>query len=283
MVASQLIRLQILLDGDNTLWDTNAVFARAQRALLRELALHGWRVGRLSLARLREVDGCLASRLNRKEYDFRVLARALMYDAEGRAPGEALSSAVSGKRNAGEEDIIRRGVEKMEVELRRIPPLLPGARALLAWIRAQRGKGIVYAVLISEGDRRRLQRIVEHHLGDHGSWFDEVHILPSKEETIRRLVEGAGSRFGGRVKSLMVGDSLNGDIEPAAKAGAITVYKPAEFLGKEELAVGWGPTYTVESLVEALGILNSVLQDCTWTEAHGSAGSEHGSGVRTLD
>lgn len=47
-------------------------------------------------------------------------------------------------------------------------------------------------------------------------------------------VESAGVRFGRQVKSLMVGDSLQVDIEPAARAGAITAYKPARFLGMEE-------------------------------------------------
>jgi ribonucleotide monophosphatase NagD (HAD superfamily) len=72
-------------------------------------------------------------------------------------------------------------------------------------------------------------------------------------------VESAGVRFGRQVKSLMVGDSLQVDIEPAARAGAITAYKPVRFLGMEEAKTRRGATHVVGSLLEALAILDSLL------------------------
>ena len=49
-------KLVILVDGDNTLWDTNKVFEEAQRAALATLAAHGFDLGKDGFSILREAD-----------------------------------------------------------------------------------------------------------------------------------------------------------------------------------------------------------------------------------
>jgi putative hydrolase of the HAD superfamily len=68
----------LIFDADNTLWDTNAVFHSAQVAMLETFeTVDILSNARSQVERLRAIDRILIQRLERHEYDFRILATAL--------------------------------------------------------------------------------------------------------------------------------------------------------------------------------------------------------------
>jgi len=243
----------LIVDADNTLWDTNQVFANAQLAMIRSLEEHGCRFPEPPLEALRRIDRRLAREFGKFEYDFSLLAERLMDEY---FPGEMPS--------ADRELAAQGAAAELGSTLSTTPDLLPGATDLLRWIRDSRAHGArLAAILISEGDKSRLMRIASAHHLDHGT-FDRIEVLATKTAEVfqdavswGRLAVGTPSPV-----CIAIGDSIERDMRPARTAGCVTIYKPAGFHGNERSTTSEAePDYRVSDLTEALAITQELLNE----------------------
>ncbi len=92
-----------IFDGDNTLWDTNAVFTDAQKDILRGLARAGIPADpELDFSLLRQVDDLLIKHFARHEYDNTYLSLCLIRHFRG----ESVESLEQVARIVGESSSI---------------------------------------------------------------------------------------------------------------------------------------------------------------------------------
>src|SRR4051794_25138629 len=91
------MRAVIVFDADNTLWDTDGVFRSAQIAMLQTLGKAGLPVSPEShFGTLRAVDQEIMSSVTQAEYDFRLLAFALiLHFSQHQSITEAAQTALS--------------------------------------------------------------------------------------------------------------------------------------------------------------------------------------------
>src|SRR2546428_7148563 len=78
----------VIFDGDNTLWDTNMVFTRAQKSILNGLAKCGYPTDPdRDFALLRRIDDSLVRACGKHEYDPSLLAYNLLQHFKGNSVG----------------------------------------------------------------------------------------------------------------------------------------------------------------------------------------------------
>lgn len=82
-----------MLDGDNTLWNTNAVFTKAQFAALREMKSGRSFKLRDGFEVLRQLDDRLVTHYRRHEYDFSALFLALLLFFNGHTENRSVREA----------------------------------------------------------------------------------------------------------------------------------------------------------------------------------------------
>jgi putative hydrolase of the HAD superfamily len=259
----------LVFDADNTLWDTNAVFRRAQLDLLRVFVKAGYISDEASQFEiLRTVDRKLSSQLGCFEYDFGLLSAALAHHCSGASTiEEAVSRAIdrrSENLDSGLIALVDEGYRTFQVGLRRVPTLYPDAASVLSSIRAARSPDIhIVTILFSEGNPARLEHILQAHEIRERSLFDEI-ILGTKSVEAFEAAKLAGLKHlpEGRDHAeplfVMTGDSLLRDIKYGNQAGFVTIYKPASFLGRETpREKDERPDIVIRSLSE----LPSILKD----------------------
>ena len=121
--------LILVVDGDNTLWDTNGIFEKAQRWLLRSLRRARPRDPMTpSFEQLRQVDDLLIQESGRHEYDFRLLVLALLSLQKGSPEKDSVSFALSelrGHPDSKDTKLAARISQVFHLKLRGIPSLLP--------------------------------------------------------------------------------------------------------------------------------------------------------------
>ena len=236
----------LVIDGDNTLWDTNRVFENAQHWLLRSL-----RRARpsnptvLSFEQLRKVDDLLIRNSGRQEYDFRLLVLALMFLQKGSTETDAVSFALSelrGHSDSIDAKLAAKISQAFSLKLREIPPLLPSVRRTLKELLQLKMcyKGWLALILLSEGDEIRIRPILECHFGKR-RFFDASQIVERKSEDVLHGVQVQGSKMlesesgCSQIQNqlLVVGDSIESDIVPGNSVGAITIYIPGGYKGVE--------------------------------------------------
>ena len=260
----------LLIDGDNTLWDSDRVFLRAQEALIEVLRNRGVDLGPAPMKILRETDLELASQVGTFEYNFALLGRALVLASRGQEVREAATKAVRSTtigRAPIWHDWARDAAAAMATVLEQeMPPLLTHAEELLSWLTKERKRDdrrlAVY--LVSEGLARRIDRVVRHHQLDGGNTvFDGIRVLPRKTAPVLMNVVEEGRRLldDQRARVLSLGDSLRRDVVPGNQIGAMTIYKPANFFGREEpKGAEQAPNYEVRDLGEALALIKSLIK-----------------------
>lgn len=200
----------LITDADNTLWDTNKVFADAQLGLLANVEKMVGREapGANKLAFLRSHDQAIAKEDHRGlKYPPIMLVRELWIALGGAPP-----SAFDEKRG---ENIVQRYF----ADLRKQPKLRKGVRR---GVDSMIGNGVDIWV-VSEGQRD----IIEKALADHGleQAVSRVFSAQKTVELYRRLAKLVPEK----AHSMCVGDQLDRDIEPAKKAGLRTAYFPGGF------------------------------------------------------
>ncbi len=238
-----------ITDGDNTLWDTNEVFTDAQVAMLDAIRIARPSTGtsQLSFELLRRVDSALIAIVSRHEYDFELLALALILCQEGTAEGEATRKALSPiEYEVPREDVqLAKGLTlDFHRRLSSVPPLLRSVReGLNELVKLKtRHAGRLAVILYSEGRPDRVNAILRHHFAaQKDQIFDLIEIVDSKDvETLRNVTErglanlrGQGSRSDVRFQVVVVGDSLKREITLGNQIGAITAYVPGGYKGTE--------------------------------------------------
>jgi putative hydrolase of the HAD superfamily len=237
----------VFTDADNTLWDTDGLFARAQLELLDcvegavGIALKGNR-----LDFVREIDQALAEQHHQGlRYPMKLLVIAVAYALQGEAVGRAAQRAwrevglPAGLNPAGVSQIEDRFV----AEVRGFPAALPGV--VDGMRRLEKAGAKTYVV--SEGDRTKVAARLEH-IGLPNLALQIIE-APKSADLFRRV----GKLGGDTAPSWMIGDQLTRDIQPAQDAGLKTIYIPSRFRPKWEVAApGIQPDYTVSDFSEAV-------------------------------
>ncbi|KRA84090.1 HAD family hydrolase [Altererythrobacter sp. Root672] len=226
-----MIRPVILADADNTLWDTDAVFADAQLGMLAAIdESFADRPRDDALAYVRRFDQALAQADHRHlRYPPSMLARSLALATKGFTPETAAAAIVEG-RVSGDlaDDEVESLIEAYIAALHAVPKLLPG---VVEGLTSAADAGIAVWIL-TEGPAER-QRNSARLLG------------------IDALVQGVGeiqknaSQFARQRHRFLpsdlyvIGDQPDRDIAPAQAAGCFGVLVPSQFRPNWVADIAW--------------------------------------------
>lgn len=225
-MSADTIEATVFVDADNTLWDTDQVFATAQLEMLAqtETAVGGSATAVDRLAFARTIDQAIAARHHAGlRYPPRLLARALAFALEGQNGEAAARSASSGHERSPLEPDTEIAIEQSFFgNLKRQPNLRPGVRQGLLMLE----RAGAATLIVSESSRQKVEATAEA-LGLAGH-FKRVIEGPKRPDLYRRALRLTGSPE----VAYMIGDQLDRDIAPAKEAGLITIYFPGGFVPK---------------------------------------------------
>ncbi|RCM97812.1 hypothetical protein PA17_01674 [Pseudomonas aeruginosa] len=207
-------------DADNTLWDTNKIYADSQIRLLsaieKEIGIAAATPNKLQF--IREIDQQISKKHHLAlRYPTEILVSAVIM----RLQGTSLASSVKQSLLDGINDsktFSRDLAQVFRKEINESPPLREGV--LEGLIELQKNKATV--IIATEGSMERVKK----HCNDH-----EISNL------IHMIIEGNKSKeFYQRLLKLhpyktawSIGDQLTRDILPAMEAGLRTIYFPGGF------------------------------------------------------
>lgn len=248
MTSATLPRATIFVDADNTLWDTDRVFAEAQLQMLAEVEQVVGRAAPIERLRfLREFDQKLAERHHKGlRYPPRLLVQALALALSGTAPGKAVNAAlIEGARPIDERDAA--AIEERFLRgISQTPPLRTG---VVDGLDALHAAGCLVLIL-TEGSSEQVRSTAEA-TGLIGH-FDRIIEAPKQSRLYERVMRLTGAPQ----RAFMVGDQLDRDIAPAKRAGLVTIYFPGGFAPRwapDEAEVG--PDYRITSFYELVPIV----------------------------
>jgi putative hydrolase of the HAD superfamily len=251
----------VFVDADNTLWDTNRVYADAQLKLLEQVERA---VGHQAptdnrLGWLRQIDQALAERHRAGlRYPPRLMVEAAALVLKGVDISEAVEFATSGTLPELKIDDTAAGqIEALFLFRLMDPPTL------------RKGVGVkmLHAagcpiVVLTEDSRENVLRLLEHH----GLARFITRVIEVRKA--RRLFERLVTLMGRSAHAFMIGDQLDRDIAPAKAAGLITIFFPGGFNPKwhpAESAVQ--PDFRVKEFDQAALL---VLDDVARVRARGA-------------
>lgn len=203
------MRTRLFSDADNTLWDTDAVYASAQLGLARDIAAALPSSGHVNLG-----DDEVALAFVRA-HDQRIAADhpdGLRYPVAELA--QALRIALGG---FGEPSGADNAVNAYEVALKTVPQLRAGVREAVPAVAAEFG-GLT---IVTETSETRCAALLAHHgLDTHVNRIICCRKDAGIYRTLRRTVH----------RDVMVGDQLDRDIAHAQAAGFEGVLFPGRFV-----------------------------------------------------
>lgn len=219
MASNQSAEFWMYTDADNTLWDTDAIFADAQLRLLERAEGIAGRHTPASapLSYLRQYDQAIAKKHHlRLRYPPVLLIRALVMGLQG-ATSEAAAATlmVSGATPTSEE---KSGLEAYEMDLAAIPHLLPGVHDGLQL--AYRHGIPVYVVTEGPADTARTRLTSLGIL----SFTSGVLSASKTRDLYARLAERAAPR-----RAVMIGDQPDRDVQLARGAGMTAILVASRF------------------------------------------------------
>jgi len=255
----------LIIDGDNTLWDTNAVFKNAQLNMLNCLRKEIPKIDpETEFFRLRDFDDILIKHYNKHEYDFSVLALSLYLYYKGSEKHEAIQKAFETfekKLHVEGMDFTMKCGNKFKEDLRKVPPLFKGAEETLEILK----KHACVIILSSEGDKNRVRKIIQYYSMER--YFD--HILNGRK-SVEQFKEA--KKIGIKIwrenhpedreipKTIVIGDLLDRDILFGNQIDAVTVYKPSGYKGHEiPKNENEKPNYEINEIDEIIGILAKLV------------------------
>lgn len=219
----------VFVDADNTLWDTDGVFASAQlRVLLSvENILNRKVQGMDRLEFVRKIDQAMAELHHLGlRYPPSLLIYGVALALNGEEPESAASLVWKGSRP--NELISIEQLKDIEVtfiaDIQRLPKILPGVKMGLENLVAS-GFNIL---VLTEGHRNRVLKTAT----ELGIVNLIVRIIEAPKVT--RLYERVLRLVGNPKYAFMIGDQLKRDIAPAKSAGLTTIYIPGGFRPKWE-------------------------------------------------
>lgn len=239
----------VLCDADNTLWDTDAVFAAAQERVLDWVEL---RIGKRCesedrLGFVRRYDQAIATRHHlHLRYPPILLVRSLAEGLHGCAPESAAALVISGLHPSN--SIVVSDAETIVTDyldlLTAVPRLLPRVKEGLSLARESH----LALFVLTEGRVEKQQRIIKtHHLS---SYFEAVFEIPKNVASFERFRE----RFAA-TRVTIIGDQPDRDIEPARQAGLRAVLVPSRF------RPSWN---SVDSALQATYVANDFCAAIEW-------------------
>jgi putative hydrolase of the HAD superfamily len=258
----------VFIDADNTLWDTDGVFADAQLALLKELEDHlGVQFPEPDrLAFVRAIDQGLAERHHEGlRYPPRFLIKALALALTGSDKTSAIRLAWSGgvEANRLTSETVQQVETRMVQDLRRTPAPRPGVLPGLSELETQ---GYPMLVL-TEG---RLERVKDN-IRIHGLEQYIPRVMEAKKD--QRLYERLLKVFHPSNVGFMIGDQLERDIRPAKAAGLSTIHFPGNFRPKWEIGErGVRPDHRISSFAQVPAIIDDVLRSGGWNNERSAMG-----------
>ncbi|MCR9188880.1 MAG: hypothetical protein NXH96_08800 [Alteromonadaceae bacterium] len=214
------MKLLWVSDADNTLWDTNKVFAESQLMLL-EFSENLAKVkieDSDRLQYLRELDQNIASMHHLGlRYPVELLIDALLMRLNGTPALKSARNSISNGLNKA-DSLVRKAAEDFRQNVSQTPPLRDGV--LLGLERLRRDDAMI--IVATEGGLKRIRK----HLFDHGlSEFIHLSIETTKTPG-----------FFSRCRKLhqeripwCIGDQITRDINPAVEAGFHGLYFPGGF------------------------------------------------------
>jgi putative hydrolase of the HAD superfamily len=245
----------VFVDADNTLWDTDAVFASAQLELLAGVqGLVGISsVAADPLAFIREIDQQLAERHHQGlRYPPRLLARAAGFALMGFAAARAAKTAWLGEVKPVMDEASETKLEQaFFAGISKPPELRPG---VIEGLDRLLDAGCVVLV-VTESPQAKVAATAELlGLKGHFTRIIEGKKRPELFERVVRLANMPAHAF-------MIGDQLDRDIAPAKAAGLTTVYFPSGFKPRwmpDEAEVR--PDFKIESFAEVPEIVVASLR-----------------------
>jgi putative hydrolase of the HAD superfamily len=241
----------LVSDADNTLWDTDAVYANAQLALLAavEEATGTRAAGEDRLAFIREIDQELALEHHQHlRYPPPLLVTALGLALSGTSSAQAAKRAVRAPLTTPKTIDPDRLAERFIAQIRtEIPALRVG---VLKGLQNLHGVGVSITVA-TEGPEEKCRRMIEHH-----GLVEMVARIVSAPKTAEFFGRVARLMGAGEALCFSVGDQLDRDIAPAKQAGYKTIYFPGGFKPSwtpEEKSIA--PDYRISSFEEIAPII----------------------------
>jgi putative hydrolase of the HAD superfamily len=213
----------VLADADNTLWDTDSIFANAQLKLLERVERFTGRTASTDdrLNFVRSCDQALASRHHLHfRYPIRMLAATLASRLHSELLETAAESALQGRPSAHRlsEDVIDDLIAAYSQELAKVPDLLPTVRAGLELAKCRNLRVFV----ITEGKLGVQRHVLSHHNLE--KFVENVWELTKTVDQFKRLLR----RFH-PAELVVIGDQIERDIAPAHDAECRTVLVPSRF------------------------------------------------------
>jgi putative hydrolase of the HAD superfamily len=256
-VSKSAVKTVVFIDADNTLWDTNRVYADAQLALLADVEIAtGFRAPEIDkLDWLRAIDQFLAEKHHAGlRYPPRLLAKAVALALKGQDPATAARFAWSGGQSEVQldEDSARKIEEEFLKLLKALPPLREGVAEGLRLLHTYG----FHILVLTEGNRERVVSLLEHfHLGKLVARVMEVKKERQLFDRVLALAHHPSAAF-------MVGDQLDRDIAPAKAAGLKTIYFPGQFRPKwQPLEDDIQPDYRVENFNKAAQLIINATRE----------------------
>ncbi|MGE4306950.1 MAG: HAD family hydrolase [Novosphingobium sp.] len=224
MIRSAQHPATLFIDADNTLWDTDAVFANAQLELLDNVERATGRRADSSdrLALIRSIDQALAERHHAGlRYPPHLLARgAELMLAHGHAADEAARLVWRSRPDYGLDQADVDGITAAYFkDISRQPALRPGVADGLKKLH-DAGHTLL---IVSEARKAKVEAIAEHR----GilKYFERVIECIKSAALYQRILRLTGAPK----RAFMIGDQPDRDIAPAKAAGLETIYFPGGF------------------------------------------------------
>jgi putative hydrolase of the HAD superfamily len=226
----------LITDADNTLWDTNCVYADAQRWLLEQSEIKAGAICKDPdrLGFLRRVDQAIAKRHHSGlRYPSHLLLSALVDVLLGRSVEESAGRSLM-RIDTSANDI----TEEFDELLRKAPPLRDGVRAGLDMLL----RANVPIVVATEGAADLCKNRLEH-------WelSRKVQSVVSAAKTPELFLRLSQLLKLTPERCLAVGDQLDRDVAPARAAGLKTAHFPGGFLPSWQSGIDVEPDFTVNS------------------------------------
>lgn len=214
----------VLVDADNTLWDTDAVFRDAQLLMLSLVETQTQSTCKASdrLAFIRAYDQALAQKHHlHLRYPPQLLVRSVEAGLAGLAPEAASQQAIAGQlspRGLVNQVSVDEIVAEYQQALSSTPRLLQG---VADGVRAAKAAGLRLFVM-TEGRVEKQKALLELH--GLTALFEGVWEMTKERSQFDRVV----TRFA-ESRVVVIGDQPDRDIVPAKAAGCSTVLIPSRF------------------------------------------------------
>lgn len=243
-------RPTLFVDADNTLWDTDSVFADAQIELLDDVerAVRGSCSTKDRLTFVRAADQELASlHHDGLRYPPVLLVRALSLALGGMEPIRAAKVVWQGNKPAKiDADKEREIIDRYFQSLKALPRLKQGVAEGLRQMKEFNWQILV----VTESAVTRARATAEALSISH--FFDRVIEGRKRAELYRRILKLVGSPS----NAYMIGDQIDRDIAPAKQAGLKTIYFPGGFKPRwHDEEASPPPDYVISDFREAVQII----------------------------